>query len=129
MGRRGALHRLARMYAARAPAASKWTSTYLPKRLELSLRSVRALPNASSTGLDWFSARCTLSPVAPPERAARNCSRIFVVSVLPAPDSPLTRIDWRWPPRMPHHAVFAMANGWGDAPPDSVMCAASESSE
>ncbi len=42
----------------RNEAHPRWTSTHLPNRLELSLRSVRALPNASSTGLHSTITRC-----------------------------------------------------------------------
>lgn len=62
---------------------------YLPKRLELSLRLVLALPNASSTGLDCRSlsftvSTCPLWPVA----SAMNCKTFFDASVFPEPDSP-----------------------------------------
>lgn len=62
---------------------------YLPKRLELSLRLVLALPNASSTGFDCRSlsftvSTCPLWPVA----SAMNCKTFFDASVFPEPDSP-----------------------------------------
>lgn len=69
---------------------------YLPKRLELSFRTVRALPNASKIGLD--SNTCcsivpsSVEPVRLP-RMARYFMMILHVSVFPAPDSPLTRMD------------------------------------
>lgn len=72
------------------------TWMYLPKRLELSLRTVRAFPNASRIGLD--SSTCcsivpsSVDPVLLP-RMARYFMMILHVSVLPAPDSPLTRMD------------------------------------
>ena len=36
------------------------------------------------------------APTAVVDTVARYCMMILVVSVLPAPDSPLTRIDWLW---------------------------------
>lgn len=63
---------------------------YLPKRDELSLRFVLALPNASSTGLLPINLSLTASTfflcfVA----AAINCRIFFDASVLPEPDSPV----------------------------------------
>ena len=64
-------------------------SMYLPKRLELSLRLVLALPNASSTGLDCRSLSFTVSTCALwPVAAAMNCNTFFDASVFPEPDSP-----------------------------------------
>lgn len=64
-------------------------SMYLPKRLELSLRLVLALPNASSTGLDCRSLSLTVSTCALwPVTAAMNCRTFFDASVFPEPDSP-----------------------------------------
>ena len=64
-------------------------SMYLPKRLELSLQLVLALPNASSTELDCRSlsftvSTCPLWPIA----VAMNCKTFFDASVFPEPDSP-----------------------------------------
>ena len=105
------------------PAAENWISTNLPKREELSLRTVLALPKASRSGLD--SRTCCSTPgrrrrraaagaeggaaaeaepcLLPPLPAAaaassptqaRYCIISLAVSVFPAPDSPETRIDW-----------------------------------
>ena len=66
--------------------------TQLAEALELSLWTVRALPNASSSSPD-----CSAASVdAPLERltAASEARQSFVVSVLPAPLSPETRIAW-----------------------------------
>ena len=70
---------------------SKWTAHHLPKRLELLLYTVFALPNASST----IPLSKHFSVIAPlePEISARHDIAIFVVSVFPAPDSPEIRID------------------------------------
>jgi hypothetical protein len=62
---------------------------YLPKRDELSLRTVRALPNASKMGLDC-STCCSISPRrAPSPLALPSIATYFMmilhVSVLPAP--------------------------------------------
>ena len=73
-------------------------SMNLPKRDELLLRSVRALPNASSSGLDDSTWAATL--FCPPPAlltTARYCIMIFTDSVFPAPDSPETRMDWLAP--------------------------------
>ena len=59
----------------------------LPKRDELLFHTVRALPKFSMMGLVCRTRLCR-SPPAVEETAARYCSRIFAVSVLPAPDSP-----------------------------------------
>lgn len=73
------------------------TWMYFPNRLELSLRTVLALPNASRMGLD--SRTCcsivpsSVDPVLLP-RMARYFMMILHVSVFPAPDSPLTRMDF-----------------------------------
>ena len=70
---------------------SKWTAHHLPKRLELLLYTVFALPNASST----IPLSRHFSVIAPlePEISARHDIAIFVVSVFPAPLSPEIRID------------------------------------
>lgn len=95
-----------------------------PPHLELLFFTVLALPNASSTGLDYARSTCrneevsagavtkqyqcelfpptsrtccsTVRPSVPdrPPMNARYLMSILVVSVLPAPLSPLTRIAW-----------------------------------
>ncbi len=57
------------------------------KREELLLRTVAALPNASSTGLASSILLSTDDCLF--VRWARNCMISLVASVLPAPDSPL----------------------------------------
>ena len=47
-------------------AASNCSSMNLPQRLELSLRTVRALPNASRIGLDWSTYVVAVLPEPPP---------------------------------------------------------------
>ena len=70
----------------------------LPKRDELSLRTVLALPKLSSKGLHSTTLRIVgLSAALTPPMLARCAIRILTVSVLPAPLSPLTRIDWSAP--------------------------------
>ena len=78
----------------------------LPKRDELSLRMVLALPSVSSSGLDCSSlfCRCPAAAAAPPWLLAsrllvltRYSSTRRVDSVLPAPDSPETKIVWSSP--------------------------------
>jgi hypothetical protein len=84
------------------PSPSNWISAYLPKRLLLSLRTVLALPNASSSGLLSSTASSTgrdwPPPLGPPcvlpPWAARYFMMSLVVSVFPAPDSPDTRMLW-----------------------------------
>ena len=73
----------------------KCTSIHLPKRDELLLRTVLALPNASRMGLADSSlasmpAFFSLEPAA----SAKNCRHFLVASVLPAPDSPEMMMDW-----------------------------------
>lgn len=68
-------------------------SMYLPKRDELSLRLVFALPNASSTGLLpinflFTSSTSFLYPVP----AAINSNIFFDASVFPEPDSPILKV-------------------------------------
>lgn len=104
-----------------APPLVKLMSIYFPKRLELSLWMVLALPKAESkiyvlikqgriqatmkTGL-WlyvvlipskmgFASRicCSIQECCP-LTAARNCNISLVLSVFPAPDSPLSG-EWR----------------------------------
>ena len=65
----------------------------MPKRDELSLRIVLALPKASRMGL--LCRRRSRMLVALPvltEQSARNCRIFFDASVLPAPDSPEMRM-------------------------------------
>ena len=75
-----------------------WSSMYLPKRLLFSLRSVLALPKASSTGLVCSSrSRTVVSPLVlarPPDTSAMYSITRLAASVLPAPDSPLTTMHW-----------------------------------
>ena len=73
------------------PRASKWTAHHLPKRLELLLNTVFALPKVSST-IPLSSAASAVLPDEP-EIAVRHAIAIFVVSVFPAPLSPEIRID------------------------------------
>jgi hypothetical protein len=67
----------------------------------LSFLTVLALPQASSTGLVWTilsSSEASPSlrlPDAP--MVAKYAMTFFVFSVLPAPDSPVIRIDWFLP--------------------------------
>lgn len=92
-----------RDYAINATHISTKTTTptllawmYFPNRLELSFRTVRAFPKASRIGLD--SRTCcsivpsSVDPVLLP-RIARYFMMILHVSVFPAPDSPLTKMD------------------------------------
>ncbi len=60
------------------------------KREELLLRTVAALPNASNTGLASKILRSTSECLF--VHWARNCMVSLVASVLPAPDSPLSKI-------------------------------------
>lgn len=73
----------------------------LTKRDELSLRTVLALPKASSTGLvcttwssrdPFFSEASDFFDEAP--TVAKYAITFFVFSVFPAPDSPVINIDW-----------------------------------
>uniref|UniRef100_A0A0A9E261 Myo1 n=1 Tax=Arundo donax TaxID=35708 RepID=A0A0A9E261_ARUDO len=81
------------------PLLSNWISTNLPNRLELLFRTVFAFPKASRTGLD--SRTCCSTVLAPvpdlPPRNARYLINNFVVSVLPAPLSPLTKMELLFP--------------------------------
>ena len=83
-----------------APVRLNLISVHLPKRDELSLRVVLALPNDSMSGLDLricCSSDSVFSPVASdarPDASARNWSTSFIVSVLPAPDSPEITTAW-----------------------------------
>lgn len=64
-------------------------SMYLPKRDELLLRLVFALPNASRIGFVCSNLSFTDSTLLMcPEAAAMNCKTFFDASVLPEPDSP-----------------------------------------
>ena len=87
---------------------------YLPKRDELLLRTVVALPNASSTGFDWISrsfTECSWPRLKrSPDTAATYSMIFFAASVLPAPDSPDTRIAWERGVR-PHRAVRVLGDG------------------
>ena len=93
----------------RQPTAWNMGRRTFPKRDELLLRDVLALPKLSRMGLDcstfWITASWPLLSTPSYRSAARLrwCSaemearwfiRILTVSVLPAPDSPLTSTDW-----------------------------------
>ena len=73
-----------------------WIFISLPKRDELRLRVVAAQPKASMSGLAESNA-LDRSPDAWREWCARYCTMARHDSVLPAPDSPLTTIDWSVP--------------------------------
>ena len=80
------------------PSPVNCTSKCLPKRDELLLRIVFALPIASITGLVCMSCAATPAPAPPPFpfpalSSPRYVRQIFIASVLPAPDSPEMRID------------------------------------
>jgi hypothetical protein len=89
-----------------APLASMLNPMYLPKREELSLHTVAAFPNASSIGLICISRMpipsvraspwvVAVSPAEPARASGADvascayCSSCFIVSVFPAPLSPL----------------------------------------
>jgi hypothetical protein len=83
-------------------SSENWSSMYLPNRDELSLRVVFAFPMASITGFDartFFSIWVMF--VAPPTDAKYRIAN-FADTVLPAPDSPDTMIDWFRPSRKRH---------------------------
>lgn len=96
-----------------APVLVKLMSMYFPKRLELSFRTVLALPKAEKkitfifTTADQVLKKLTADELVPsrmglasriccsiqecwPLTIARYCSMSLVLSVFPAPDSPLT---------------------------------------
>jgi hypothetical protein len=77
--------------------ASNRTSTSLPKRDALLLRTVFALPKASSTKLEAISWSRIAAAASVAAFVAATCARkkktCFVFSVLPAPDSPEEMID------------------------------------
>ena len=82
-----------------APERETWTCVNLPKRLELWLRSVDALPNASRSGFVCTSSSPSSMldfdcPFACESRVtyARCLSTSLHVSVFPAPDGPDTMI-------------------------------------
>ena len=79
----------------RPPPRSKTSLTNLPKRLELWLRTVAALPSASSTisAVSWWLAP-SVEPAAPPIRRTRYAITCAMLYVFPAPDSPLTITAW-----------------------------------
>ena len=108
---------------------SNWISMNFPKRDELSLRTVLALPNVSRIGLDWSTCCSTVRfsspPLAPapgeaacPPRKARKFMMSLLVSVLPAPLSPLISTDWEWPSlHIFRYALSAMAYTCGESSP------------
>lgn len=61
------------------------TSIYLPNLELLLFSDVSAFPNASRIGFAW------ISSIFESDRYVSNC---FVASVLPAPDTPVTIMDW-----------------------------------
>ena len=86
-----------------APVRLNLISVHLPKREELLLRVVLALPKASISGLLLSTCCSRLSVFSPslapaicarPDASARNCSTSFMVSVFPAPLSPLMTTAW-----------------------------------
>ena len=85
----------------------KCTSIHLPKRDELLLRSVLALPNDSSTGLPAMRRSCRPS-MTDVVALAKNSRHFFVASVLPAPDSPEMMMAWLRRSRSPLKAAAAM---------------------
>ena len=113
-----------------APAARRnCTFMNLPKREELSLRSVLALPKASSTTLDCSSrvsrpsasaSGTAPSGASPLARTVRKKRMILELSVLPAPDSPEMTIDWlcgaSGSTDICRNAASATAYGCGAAP-------------
>ena len=74
-------------------ASAVWIFISLPKRDELRLRTVTAQPKASSTGFAAISASAS-APLSRREWCARYVTSARHDSVLPAPDSPDTTIDW-----------------------------------
>ena len=97
-------------------AASKWICMNLPKRLELSLRTVLAFPSVSRTGfVDRRRSSTPASPLVPPPAQSLSIFRhCFVVSVFPAPDSPLMRIACaQRDSRSPLYAAIVVLNGCG----------------
>ena len=82
------------------PERLRCTVTSLPKRDELLLWTVLALPKASITGFACITCfsnrpRCRDPPCCDPRLASASKLRIcFVASVLPAPDSPEMMHDW-----------------------------------
>ena len=79
------------------PFGPNWMSKCLPKRDELLLRIVFALPKPSMIGFVIISRGAISSATRWPFEVA-TCEmyvkQIFIASVLPAPDSPEMRIDW-----------------------------------
>ena len=86
------------LHAAMWPASSKCTEHHLPKRDELLLCTVFALPKASSR-MPLSSADSVDLPLDP-EISARHDMHSFVVSVFPAPDSPEMSTDCADPVRI-----------------------------
>ena len=89
----------------------------LPKRDELGLLTVVALPNASNTGFDAITSSesfCETPPPAAAERHTRYLMMYLIASVLPAPEMPDTTIDWsRPPPSSVSYALSAVWKRWG----------------
>ena len=90
----------------------------LPKRDELSLRTVLALPSVSSTGfVESRRSSTPASPFRPPPAHSLSILRhCFVVSVLPAPDSPEMRMACAHrDSRRPLYAFIVVLKGCGGA--------------
>ena len=105
------------------PAASNSSLTKRPKRDELWLRTVFALPIASSTGPARSSDadRSFIVSLPPRERYERYRVRCLFVSVLPAPDSPETTSDCDVPRRSSAaYAASAIAYACGGSAPSAV---------
>lgn len=79
-----------------SPLELNSSSRYFPKREELLLRRVFALPNDSSRGLvaRTMSLVCWMDESEPPEALAMYCIIRFAASVFPAPDSPEMITHW-----------------------------------
>jgi len=102
----------------RQPTAWNTGRRTFPKRDELLLRDVLALPKLSKMGVE--PSTCWLTcPSRPPPRTVRNERTIFAVSVLPAPLSPEMTIDCGSCPddgdamHICWYASSAVPNGWG----------------
>ena len=94
------------------PASSKCTEHHLPKRDELLLCTVFALPKASSRMPD--SSADSVDLPLDPEISARHDMHSFVVSVFPAPDSPEMSTDCAPPVRhIEAYAAFAILKTCG----------------
>lgn len=97
-------------------SSEKRSSMYFPKREELSFRVVFAFPIASITGFEastFFSIWVMFA--APPTEAKYRIANL-AETVLPAPDSPDTIIDWfLFSLNRQRYASSAMANTCGSS--------------